>query len=63
MRGAPARTIQELAGHQDLMTTQRYMHLSPNMLDAAIGLLDAPRSREVPRGDIVETLAGASTSD
>ena len=29
MRGAPARAIQELAGHQDLMTTQRYMHLSP----------------------------------
>jgi site-specific recombinase XerD len=26
MRGAPARAIQELAGHQDLETTQRYMH-------------------------------------
>jgi site-specific recombinase XerD len=26
MRGAPARAIQELAGHQDLATTQRYMH-------------------------------------
>lgn len=24
MRGAPAREIQELAGHQDLATTQRY---------------------------------------
>src|SRR5262249_3793476 len=33
MRGAPARAIQELAGHQDLMTTQRYMHLSPAALD------------------------------
>jgi hypothetical protein len=41
MRGAPARAIQELAGHQDLMTTQRYMHLSPAALDAAIRLLDA----------------------
>jgi hypothetical protein len=39
------------------------MHLSPNMLDAAIGLLDAPRIREVPRGDIVETLAGVATND
>lgn len=40
MRGAPARAIQELAGHQDLTTTQRYMHLSPAALDAAIRLLD-----------------------
>ena len=40
MRGAPARAIQELAGHQDLMTTQGYMHLSPAALDAAIRLLD-----------------------
>jgi len=29
MRGAPAGAIQELAGHEDLATTQRYMHLSP----------------------------------
>jgi len=42
MRGAPARAIQELAGHQDLGTTQRYMHLSPAALDSAIRLLDQP---------------------
>jgi integrase len=42
MRGASARAIQELAGHQDLATTQRYMHLSPAALDAAIRLLDEP---------------------
>ena len=36
IRGAPARAIQELAGHQDLMTTQRYMHLSPALVENAI---------------------------
>ena len=34
MRGAPARAIQELAGHSELGVTQRYMHLSPAALDA-----------------------------
>ena len=29
MKGAPAKAIQELAGHQNLGTTLRYMHLSP----------------------------------
>lgn len=37
---APARAIQELAGHQDPGTTQRDMHLSPAALDAAIRLLE-----------------------
>ena len=55
MRGAPARAIQELAGHQDLSTTQRYMHLSPAALDAAIQLLDGA----APRGGIeVQTRGG-----
>ena len=52
MKGAPARAIQELAGHQDLSTTQRYMHLSPATLDAAIRLLDGDGS-VVDRGEIV----------
>lgn len=42
MRGAPVKAIQELAGHADLTMTQRYMHLSPAALDAAIRLLDRP---------------------
>ncbi len=40
MRGAPGRAIQELAGHQELSMTQRYMHLSPFALNAAIQLLE-----------------------
>jgi site-specific recombinase XerD len=47
MRGAPARAIQELAGHADLTMTQRYMHLSPAALDAAIRLLDDTRGEGV----------------
>jgi integrase len=48
MQGATAKAIQELAGHQDLTTTQRYMHLSPAHKDAAIRLLDR---RPVDDGD------------
>ena len=40
MRGAPAKAIQELAGHADLSTTMRYMHLSPASLNQAIRLLE-----------------------
>jgi len=54
MRGAPAKAIQELAGHADLTMTQRYMHLSPAALDAAIRLLDRP-SGDQTFGDILET--------
>jgi integrase len=48
MRGAPGKAIQELARHQELGTTQRYMHLSPAALERAIRLLDG-------RGDGLET--------
>ena len=60
MRGAPARAIQELAGHQDLSTTQRYMHLSPAAIEGAIRLLEMegpPKGGRhvLPSGDILET--------
>ena len=51
MKGAPARAIQELAGHQDLTTTQRYMHLTPAALEAAIRLLNKPTPK---RGETLE---------
>ena len=54
MKGAPARAIQDLAGHADPATTQRYMHLSPAATEDAIRLLE---SSAVPfgRGNIVAT--------
>lgn len=54
MRGAPARAIQELAGHKDLTTTQRYMHLSPAAVESAIRLLEMP-SPAKNFGDILDT--------
>jgi len=41
------------AGHSELGMTQRYMHLSPAALEAAIRLLDS-------RGNIVATANGVS---
>jgi integrase len=54
MRGAPASAIQALAGHKDLKTTERYMHLSPAAVESAIRLLDCP-AVDASRGDMGET--------
>jgi integrase len=54
MRGAPARAIQELAGHQDLKTTHWYMHVSPAAVEDAIRLLDASRTG-APFGNMLAT--------
>ena len=57
MRGAPAKAIQELAGHADLTTTMRYMHLSPGARQDAIHLLNGRGEAPKVFGEIVETAA------
>ena len=60
MRGAPARAIQELAGHVNITTTQRYMHLSPAAIEGAIRLLEQPISRQVSGEDTSSCKNGIS---
>ena len=62
MRGAPARAIQELAGHADLTMTQRYMHLTPAALDAAIRLLEQPNGPTNRIGSVVDRESAATAT-
>jgi len=56
MRGAPVRTIQELAGHASITTTMGYMHLTPAATREAIALLETqPDGPPVDR-DVVSSL-------
>jgi hypothetical protein len=60
--------MQELAGHQDLATTQRYMYLRPAAIEGAIGLLDQSRPptgalHASRRGDILEAASLATVTD
>jgi integrase len=50
MRGAPAKVIQELAGHRHLTTTMRYMHLAKGHKEQAISLLDHRPANAEPSG-------------
>ncbi len=57
------KAIQELAGHQELTTTQRYMHLSPAHKDAAIRLLDRrPHDDEQEAGPVSRFGDGLETT-
>ena len=61
MRGAPARAIQAVAGHQDLSATQRYMHVSPAAVEDAIRLLEQPvRGGRGDRWETSEQQSGMS---
>jgi len=56
MKGAPLRTIQEVAGHHALSMTARYLHLSPNATREAMGLLDEGAAASVRHGHDSEFL-------
>lgn len=72
MAGASTKAIQELAGHEQISTTQRYMHLSPAAKSEAISLLDRgedltaegepPSRNETEFGDRMATARGSSDS-
>jgi integrase len=40
MEGVPMVTLKELLGHQSLQMTERYSHLAPHSLKAAVAILD-----------------------
>ena len=48
IKGANARSIQKLAGHADLNTTMRYMHLAEDDLRVAIRCLEDPKKATAP---------------
>lgn len=49
MAGVPLNTVRELAGHKTLAMTQRYSHLAPANLHAAIlAIHSAPRTSSAP---------------
>ncbi len=49
MQGTDLRTVQELMGHRTILMTQRYSHLAPSHLQAAVdALCKRPENRTAP---------------
>jgi len=65
MRGAPALSIQRLAGHEHLQTTLGYMHLAQGETERAIRLLDHPADEVAPtsREQANDNLAATRSSE
>lgn len=45
MRGVPVRSIQALAGHQELSSTLGYMHVSPQAIEEAVRVFESRRCK------------------
>ena len=58
--GLTVKEVQQLAGHQDLKTLERYVHLAPGALHAAMEKLDRGRREKV--GEIRATRNAAAAS-
>jgi hypothetical protein len=55
MAGVDLRSVQELGGYADLALVQRYAHLSPDHLRAAVESLvrpEAPREKKPGRSEL-----------
>lgn len=50
MRGAPLKVVQELLGHSSIHMTMRYSHLSPDVQQNAVKLLDLPSGNLTANG-------------
>ena len=62
MQGVPVNAIKELAGHQDIETTMRYMHLSPAAKESAVASLDRRPGSVETFGDSFETKRASELS-
>lgn len=61
MRGVPVRTIQALAGHANIETTERYLHTDASQERAAMAMLgETPAAAPAVSGNVVETTTTAN---